>query len=371
MPFFFLARDKINQWAARLAEEHSVYFPATRENQVHFQRFSSSSSVDTTAWALNRIRAAEPLKAFLFSARETVALMPDSTGLPEKGRKQIIIGAKSCDLMPLQAHQQLFLEREFVDPFYQRRLAQTVFVSADCPAPESTCFCNLLGLSPYVETGSDINLTAMDDGYLVEPISAVGRELVFGRDKPFRPATDDEVKSREDLRRQAVTKLREINPKPWRKDLPDAIDQMKEERFWREAGKDCVECYGCLMSCPTCFCYLLYDQAPGLSQTPKAQGEGRNEKNSESDGADGADGSADVPRFDRVKVWDACYYQGYARVGGGMNARPKLWERFRNRFHCKWMNCTRDWEFHSCSGCGRCYSACMGKIDIRKVLGSL
>jgi NAD-dependent dihydropyrimidine dehydrogenase PreA subunit len=360
VPFFFLAKDKVDAWAARLAEEYSVYFPARIENQVHFHKFNLTDEANRAArpaWALEGIRAVEPVKAFLFAARETVASFPNQDRVPEKQRKQIIIGAKNCDLMPLRVHQKVFLEREFVDPCYKQRLSETVIVSADCPKPESSCLCNLLGLSPYAEAGSDLNLSALEDGYLLEPLSVVGRDLVFGRDKPFRPATDVEVDARDRFRREAVAKLKEINPRPWRKDLPDAIEQKKDEKFWRDAARDCVECYGCLTTCPTCFCYLLYDQKNGGVEKPQAAGRKPQ--------------AEPVQAFDRVKVWDACYYQGYARVGGGANVRPKLWERFRNRFHCKWMNCCRDWEFHSCSGCGRCSQVCMGKIDIRGVLGVL
>jgi hypothetical protein len=117
------------------------------------------------------------------------------------------------------------------------------------------------------------------------------------------------------------------------------------------------------MTCPTCFCYLLYDQL-AVVRDPSTE-DGRVRTN------DGRRTTDRVPGFDRIKVWDACYYEGYARVGGGANVRPRMWERFRNRFHCKWMNCTRDWGFHSCSGCGRCFTACMGKIDIRNIMGKL
>jgi NAD-dependent dihydropyrimidine dehydrogenase PreA subunit len=378
---FYLARDKIDVWAARLAEEYTVYFPAVREEKVHFQKYSphpKDNPADRPVWALERIRAVEPLKGFLFAPRETVARFPPedgdcpsdsaaSLGHAESGTvpdsrtrrgKQLILGAKGCDLMPLQVHQKLYLERDFVDPFYQQRRADTIIISADCPVPESTCFCNLLGLAPYVDSGSDINLTALADGYLLQPMSAIGNELVFGRDKPFRPASDDEVETRDRLRRQAVAQLKEQNAQPWRKDLAEAIEKHRDEKFWRDAGKDCVECYGCLMTCPTCFCYLLYDQATA-------------ERRSDAGKAQESSAAESAPGFDRVKVWDACYFQGYARVGGGANARPKMWERFRNRFDCKWMNSHRDFGFHSCSGCGRCYSVCMGKIDIRRILAAV
>src|SRR5271157_1144848 len=101
MPFFFLAKDKIDAWAGRLAEEAHVCFPAVREDRVHFDRYDPkwlTSESGRPVWALERIRAAEPIKGFLFAAREMVARFPD-TGQRNTARegRQIVIGAKSCD----------------------------------------------------------------------------------------------------------------------------------------------------------------------------------------------------------------------------------------------------------------------------------
>jgi Fe-S oxidoreductase len=75
--------------------------------------------------------------------------------------------------------------------------------------------------------------------------------------------------------------------------------------------------------------------------------------------------------LDRTRVWDACYEAAYARVGGGANPRAEFIRRFANRFDCKWKEFKRDHGMYACSGCGRCLKACMGKIDIRNVLGEL
>jgi Fe-S oxidoreductase len=74
---------------------------------------------------------------------------------------------------------------------------------------------------------------------------------------------------------------------------------------------------------------------------------------------------------DRTRVWDACYLPAYARVGGGANPRVEFVKRFANRFACKFSDFKTDHGMYACSGCGRCFVACMGKIDIRKVLREL
>ncbi len=156
-----------------------------------------------------------------------------------------------------------------------------------------------------------------------------------------------------------------INPKPWNPDLPGAIAaKMHDESFWRRHADKCVECFGCLMGCPTCYCFLLYDQAR------EERNEERRVRNEESS-VFRPPSSVLVKGLDRTRVWDACYEAAYARVGGGANPRAEFIKRFANRFECKWKEFKTDHGMYSCSGCGRCFKACMGKIDIRKVLGDL
>jgi ferredoxin len=75
--------------------------------------------------------------------------------------------------------------------------------------------------------------------------------------------------------------------------------------------------------------------------------------------------------MERTKVWDACYIAAYARVGGGANPRAEFVKRFYNRFFCKFSHFPSWQKMPACSGCGRCYRVCMGKIDIRKVLAEV
>lgn len=343
MATLFLPKEKFNTWMLKLHEKFTIYYPAQVENKVHYKKVDKNFfadpnfSIDKT---LEKIRPTEPLKGFFYRPKEKVG------GLDKKSKievsldetPRIIIGAKNCDLRPLMVHQKMYLENELGEPFYKAQRDRTIIIAADCPVPEQTCFCNLVGLKPYPEKGADIVVSVISSGYIFETANEKGESLLRDFNHLFQEAATADLTKRDEQRKQAVATLQSINPTKLRTDLTKAISEKNEEDFWVESAKSCVECFGCLMVCPTCFCFLLYDDAT------KESG------------------------FNRYKIWDACYYAAYARVGGGMNTRPEFWKRFRNRFHCKFMNFPNDYNFYACSGCGRCYSVCMGKIDIRKIL---
>lgn len=340
----FLANASSLDWLRSLAGDAAVFFPTIIKDQVHWQRFepAAPAGTDAPAPALERVRAAEPVKSFFFSPREKVAEMPGRFE-PGPAERRILFGAKACDVAALRVHRKMYLEQEFKDEFYRGRRENTLIIVADCPVPEDSCFCNLVHGRPHA-TGedrdeADLALSVVEGGWLLEPLSDAGDKLVaLAR---TTPATEAQLAAREASRQTAAKRLAETNPKQFAPDTPARIwKRVQDDAFWSRHAADCVECYGCLMACPTCYCFLLYDKA-------KDQG------------------------MERTKVWDACYIAAYARVGGGANPRAEFVKRFYNRFFCKFSHFPTWQKMPACSGCGRCYKVCMGKIDIRKVLAEV
>jgi sulfhydrogenase subunit beta (sulfur reductase) len=138
------------------------------------------------------------------------------------------------------------------------------------------------------------------------------------------------------LRKDAVKSLTVINNKEFASDLPERVENADKETI-HNARKNCVECFACLHICPTCYCFLLSDYQKGKD-------------------------------VERVRIWDACYYAAYARVGGGANPRSTLDDRFWNRFNCKFNYYKKYEDIYACTGCGRCLRGCSGTIDIREIL---
>jgi len=350
---FTLSIANRNQWLSKLLERFAVYVPVEREGQVHWHRLdppdlswpgrplSDSAGTDTITPALRRIRASEPVKSFMLNPRHQVGSFPGALEPPSE-RPRVLLGAKNCDVVPLKVHDTILGSGEFKDPFYLARRQSTILVVADCPVPEESCFCNLMGLTPFAGDGADGVMSVSDDAYLFEfgdradELRRVAPELFHKVD-----SSDASVTRRDAERKAAVEALEKTNPRPFRQDLAAAVAAKRNDpTFWQKHAERCVECFGCLMGCPTCYCFLLYDQ--------------EREKG-----------------FDRTRVWDACYLAAYARVGGGANPRAEFIKRFANRFLCKFSDFKNDHGMFACSGCGRCYKACMGKIDIRKVLAEL
>ncbi len=334
MKLYLLPSSKIFDFLLHIAEDGSVYYPVLENDKTHITRFDKDKRLEPN---FEKIRTAENVKHFFFPSRDVVAAFPDD--IHTKAPKQYIVGVKNCDLRGVDVYDRVFLQWEPVDPIYQQRRENTIIISADCPQPEDCCFCNLVGLTPYSEGVSDINITPVSAGLLFEVFTQRGEAVLNMTKDLFTEAGKEYEKERDAMRKKAVKELSTINERAIKDDIDDRIHGASRE-MKHEARNDCVECHSCLHVCPTCYCFLLSDHKRGKD-------------------------------LERVRTWDTCYYAAYARVGGGVNPRSTLDDRFWNRFECKF-NYFKQYEgFYACSGCGRCFRGCSAKIDIREILWKL
>ncbi|MDD5528771.1 MAG: 4Fe-4S dicluster domain-containing protein [bacterium] len=327
METYFLPEERFFPFVLRLTEENDVFGQSKR----HIRKFRLEAKEPPV---FDGFRTVEPMKHFFMRAKEIVAKFGEP--LDKEISPQVIIGARRCDLQALKVYDKVFLEGEVVDPFYKERREKTTIISVDCEEPTETCFCNIMGLEPWSDKDSDINFTPIKKGYIVDIITEKGN-LLFGNSKDWlQTADENDLNQRAEKRRKATELLGKINSEYSNIKLEKALET---ENMKARKGEpmNCVECCACLMICPTCYCYLLYDE----------------------------------PTKEKMRVWDACYYPAYARVGGGANPRPDVMERFKNRFACKFEYSPKNHNLFACTGCGRCISGCMAKIDIKRVLSQL
>jgi len=327
-----LPRDNISKLLLKLAEEGSVFYPETTGDKGHLVKFEPDKELNPD---FVKIRTAENIKHFLFPSRDMVARFPqDASRRPPENR--YLVGVKACDLRGVDVYDRVFIKWEPADPRYHEQRKKTVIIAADCPQPEASCFCNLVGVNPYAESTCDISFTPLLNGLLFDVLTEKGEAVVAKAEDLFRTAGKDEEEERETIRKKAVRQLQEINNKHLKDRLGYFVGQA-DKKAVHAARDDCVECFACLHACPTCYCFLLADHKRGKE-------------------------------IERIRFWDACYYAAYARVAGGANPRGKMDERFWNRFNCKF-NYFHQYEgLLACSGCGRCYLGCSAKIDIREIL---
>ncbi|MBF0510991.1 MAG: 4Fe-4S dicluster domain-containing protein [Candidatus Omnitrophica bacterium] len=317
-----------------------VYIPIQKENQRFYKEFVPGEPV-----SLGMPRTFEPLKAFLTRARETVA-KDFNEKTPRQGKPIAILGAKACDLKGLKIQDHVFSGRDgadIPDPLYVDFRRDTLIIASDCASCLETCFCMSLGVSPHPQENFDINFSTLQDGYLVETGSDKGKSVIEKSLKLLSPASLDHLRERDNLRAKTAASVMDNikkNSVPDQEHFKGIIEKNYGSEIWQQEARSCVECGCCTIICPTCHCFLLYDQKDEKSMA-------------------------------RLRVWDSCMLKDYARVAGGGNPRAKLWMRLRNRFEKKFDFFPKVAGIYACTGCGRCISGCPAKIDIRRVLHKL
>ena len=340
----FITPADLQEWLKNLSVRYDVFVPAKKGQQRFYKKFSSSSD----AFVIGEVRPFEPLKAFFSRAREVVA-QGFSDSIPPFPKKPFaIVGVKACDLKGFKVQDFVFMPPDAQDPVYAKNREANLVISADCTCAIETCFCLALGVQPFPRENFDINLSQVKDGFVVSIASAKGEAAVAGNPGLFRDALPEAVAERDAVRQaviNAVQKNLRDHSVPLEANLSGAVEKNFQSGIWADEAKTCVECGACNTICPTCHCFLLYDQ-----KTP---------------------GHPDQAQMERLRIWDSCMIKDFARVAGGGNPRKMLWMRLRNRFEKKFDFFPKVSGITACTGCGRCISACPAKIDIRRVLRRL
>lgn len=313
-------------------EKYAVLAPQ-KENGGLFLKPVTSENISSVVY--DEARAAQPLKSFLLPPLEEV--VGDMIKLE---KPWLFLGVKACGLAALPIIDQAF-GGDFADPLYQKRREESIIVSSDCTQPWETCFCTLVGGQPYPTKGFDLNLSKVWDGFVIEVGSLRGKGLLEGHDEAIKEVVKEEAEALEKLRRETTKKVDDQNKEyKFGKAHKEVVTNKKwESEVWKKHSETCVECGACNHACPTCHCYFLDDV------TRKA--------------------------FVKLRGWDSCQYSGYAVTAGGGTPRPRLYERFRNRYFCKFKYLDENYGMYGCTGCGRCIEGCQGRIDMRAALKDL
>jgi sulfhydrogenase subunit beta (sulfur reductase) len=320
---------------ARLSRAYKIFVPYKKGEKLYFGEFDTEKESQIE---LGGIRQTQPFKSFISGAREKVLEAAKSSG------PVIVAGVKACDLHSLILQDYVFLEGDFKDPFYAMKRENTFIIANDCTYARETCFCMAMDGMPFPHKDFDISLAALDGYMLVEVGSQKARALVEDYKTFFKPADAKDIKQREAARKAVCGQEQAFLDKRGTPNTAELWGAVKKTYnnipFWQDFASTCVECGACNLVCPTCHCFLLYDMK----------------------GKDSVE---------RVRIWDSCLYNTFARVAGGANPRRHLYERLRNRIDKKLDFFPHIMNYFACTGCGRCIEACPGDIDIREIMKGL
>lgn len=345
---YYTENARLDNFANKLKRDHQVFCPVpkpadpAKEQDYYYKKFSHEQRL-----TFNPYRTVEPLRSFFTYPYEPVArYFAAEKEVIEPAKKTVVFGVKACDLAGHKVQDFVFLEGAEVDALYRLRRENTVFISSDCTEFKEVCHCLAWEIMPYPAEGFDLNLSPLNDGYLVEVGSKKGQELVEQHKEYFSPAKDTQIAARKTKRDALVERLRR-HLLPQNLVKRNSVQRLMKDGYaldtWQQFMQTCVECGGCNFICDTCHCFLLA------------------EKNARAERA----------QHEKVRLWDSCLYANYARVAGGANPLKLRAQRLRNRFMKKFDFFVDNLGMPACCGCGRCIEVCPGKIDIREVLKDL
>ena len=343
MNIFFLPESKLRNLIETLMGRGRLFWTRQKEKSITIEEVDEEYIGD---YKIPDLRSYDTFKNFILPLRSKVAEYPDEKweDIEETPEKTVLFGLKACDVIGIGLLDKVFLDDpDYIDPFYKKRRESLILISSDCSSVKESCFCDLLGNTPYVSSGFDINISPVSEGYLLEAGTDIGNEIL--KELSLSKADKKLIKERDNSREKVAKNLKKQNTKyekPFAKDLSDIVKEGYESSEGWALGSTCVSCGACTNICPVCYCFTLFD---------RVDTEGKKSK--------------------RFMVWDSCQYKGFSQMAGGMNPRFPMMERFKNRYYHKFFRFHDRYSEYKCTGCGRCIDNCLGGIDMREVLANI
>ncbi|MBO4334616.1 MAG: 4Fe-4S dicluster domain-containing protein [Desulfovibrio sp.] len=247
----------------------------------------------------------------------------------------LLFASRPCDARGFAILDRPFLQGLFRDPYYARRREALCVVSLTCPSGCATCFCHWTGAGPSSPEGSDILMTEIAEGFVLQGITDKGKELLLASKLPEAGEKSQEATKARKAAWQSLSPVQDLSTAPQK-----LAEIFADQAFWSQATQACLACGACTYLCPTCYCFNITDESL----------DGENEQGV------------------RLRSWDTCMAKQFTEEASGHNPRPDKAQRMRNRISHKFSSYPENWGSFSCSGCGRCVTHCPVGLDIREIV---
>lgn len=307
--------------------------PVMDARQVVFKPVAKAGDI-----VFDYILARNSYKEFLFPQTEVVAEFTvgregvDLRGTEVKPVETVIFGGRPCEAASVASLRAVFTW-DFIDEFYTKREDKAVVLTVACTKGDEACFCTTVELSPESKAGSDVYLLETENGdYKVEAVTEKGKAFVEAHAAAFEGAG---------AKPKALfmpEKIKSIDLGKIKERL--ANKEHYADPVWGELTRKCIGCGACTFVCPTCHCFDITDEGTAF--------EGERRKN-----------------------WDSCQYDSFTLHASGHNPRDYQYQRWRNRFMCKFNYYPNKFSSKGCVGCGRCIRVCPVRLDITEVMEAL
>jgi len=325
---FFLTREGLRQLVEGLGKEMELYGVRAKQGKYVYDVIDSFDELcldyDVTVMPPTKylLPAKETLLRFKVGEEDKVEPVIDTT-------RRALIGVHPYDIKAIEMLDEVFMSSN-PDPNYIARRQNTVIIGADCLNPSPRSFAPSMGTN-LTETGFDLLLTDIGSGYMLTVGSQKGTDLV-AKYTEVREPTSDEIARQKTLREIALSRY-QLSLNVPREKLPKLLEDSYDDPYWESRSETCLSCGSCVMVCPTCYCFDVYDEV-----------------------------ALNLKEGERSRRWDGCMLVDFANVATGENFRHDKASRFRHRMNRKGKYILEKYGHVSCVGCGRCATACLADI---------
>jgi sulfite reductase subunit B len=275
-----------------------------------------------------------PPKKYFFPQRETLVTYDVEKGFSaqtSEAKPIVLIGVHPYDIVALLHMDEIFAETKS-DPYYFEKRKSSIIIGVNIQKMSKWCFASYMGCAT-VEYGYDLMLTDLGNRYAINIGSQKGEELLekYAKDVSSAFARDIQLVGQKKREVIAMTKQHlDFSPEL----IPQLLSKTYEKSsFWENHSEKCLACGSCVLVCPTCYCFDVKDN-PDLS----------------------------LEQGERIRTWDGCLLEDFAKIASGENFRPTRPTRYRHRYFKKGKYLYDRFGFISCVGCGRCASNCLPDI---------
>lgn len=274
----------------------------------------------------------EPLLRYNLGEKLSIQAVIEVTSL-------IIIGIHPYDLIAIKQMDQVF-KNSNPDCNYLQKREKSILVGINIQNVSPYAFAYSMGMAT-TENGFDFMLTDIGDKYAIEINSEEGNNLIeeYAR---VSEVNEEAIKKIQHIKTEIKSKYKkQINFSP--QELPKLLEENYDDEIWETNAKKCLSCGSCNFVCPTCYCFDVQD----IVRLSLKEGE-------------------------RIRSWDGCLLEDFAKVASGENFRKDRSARYRHRFLRKGKYLYDKFGFIACVGCGRCVANCLPDIaDPTKVFNAL
>jgi ferredoxin len=335
-----IQKQEVTKWLEKLLGTGEVIAPVA--GQGGDVVFSTVNSPGQVLWSFEN--PLQPPKQFVLPQTDPIVKIQRNGQHHEvepiyDARPRVLFNVRSCDVKGIAFLTRVH-EMEPADASYLRRANSLTVISLTCKTPCPLGFCVCSDSGPFLNGGYDIQLTDLGENYLVEVGSEKGKAAVSDAANLFRTATEGEVSQRKRLELAARDRFGQETCH-----FASAMRRIStgrvQDALWDKISEWCLECGGCNLICPTCYCFSVKDRS--------------------------RDGM-----WIRCRMWDSCQYAAFTLEASGHNPREHRKERMKRRFFHKVsaQYYLRD-GLVGCVGCGRCIKACLGTTDMPAVVSAI